>query len=210
MHRSALLVVDVQNDFCPGGALAVNNGDLVIEPLNKMIVFADKDNWLLFFSRDRHPHTTKHFKEFGGIWPMHCVRTTWGARFHPNLIVPTHSSSYIVSKGESTEDDGYSPFEGHYYYPYDNHERTTAYEQIPFNTVLTNLKVTDLYVGGLATDYCVKAACLDARRLGYTVYLLTDACKAVNLKPMDERDALIDMKHAGVIFTTTDEVLAQS
>lgn len=190
--RPALLVVDVQNDFCPGGALAVTDGDKIIEPTNKAIRFFDKNGQPIFASRDWHPPDTKHFKDYGGIWPAHCIADTRGAKLHPDLKIT--GPTYIITKGTSKNDDGYSPFEG------------TAYGR-PLNELLRALKVTELFVCGLATDYCVKAACLDARKLGYTVYLMTDACKAVKLKPGDEALALNEMANAGVIFTTTDEVL---
>lgn len=185
----ALLVVDVQNDFCPGGALAVTDGDTVIEPLNRLI----EHIWSfpIFYSRDWHPRKTKHFDK----WPPHCVQHTRGADFHPKLNI---RYGLVVTKGTSTEDDGYSPFEG-----------TIAYKSSGLHEALQDLYVTDLYVGGLATDYCVKAACLDAIKLGYRVYLLTDACKAVNLRPTDEADALEEMRRAGVVFTTTSEVLKE-
>ncbi len=227
--RKALLVVDVQNDFCPGGALAVRNGDLVVEPLNRVIKFLNDYGDPVYFSRDWHPHQTKHFKEFGGIWPVHCVRTTWGAQFHPKLKVVEDVLSKIVSKGQSTEDGGYSPFEGRLieYMP-----SGVGWDGASLDEELESELVSDLYIGGLATDWCVKAACLDARKLGYTVYLLTDACRAVNINnpddprrsepkivdiinwlkhhnnPVtDENIALEEMTRAGVILTTTHEVL---
>lgn len=215
-ENSALLVVDVQNDFCPGGALAVRNGNLVVEPLNGVIRFFEKMGWPIFFSRDYHPYTTKHFKEFGGIWPMHCVRTTWGAQLHPNLYFPLeniYETTHEILKGEG-EEDGYSPFEGNIYVPSVLGTRKWTFTEMlesdfleVFGKGKVKGKVKEIYVGGLATDYCVKHACLDARKLGYTVYLMTDACKAVNLKPGDEALALNEMANAGVIFTTTDEVL---
>lgn len=192
MTREALLVVDVQNDFCPGGALAVKDGDKVVEPLNQMIDIFWHKGKPTFCSRDWHPENTKHFEK----WPVHCCQNTPGAEFHPAL----NNMAVTVTKGISTEDDGYSPFEGTVGYINKNN-------RISFNEALIELKITDLYIGGLATDYCVKAACLDARKLGYNVYLLTDACRAVNLKPTDEANAIEEMKMAGVIMTTTDEVL---
>jgi len=193
MNRSALLVVDVQNDFCPGGALAVTDGDKVIQPLNRMVELFGEKKERRFFSRDWHIRGAKHFE----TWPVHCIAGTPGAEFHPDLLVP--KDAYIISKGYGNN-DGYSPFEGLWLREND------------WPTLFQNLlpRVTDLYIGGLATDYCVKAACLDARKLGYTVYLLTDACRVVNLKPTDEADAIEEMRLAGVIFTTTDEVIAQS
>ena len=205
MLRKALLVVDVQNDFCSGGALAVKNGDLVIEPLNRIIRFFNQSGYLLFFSRDWHPHTTKHFKDFGGLWPIHCVRTTWGARFHPSLQIP--SNAYIISKGYGQDDDGYSPFGGAYLRDDD--------WPLSLNILLHN--TNEIYIGGLATDYCVKSSVLDALKLVQDpkhplekAYLLTDACRAVNLKPGDDVRALSEMANAGAQFITTSEVILQS
>ncbi len=195
---SALLVVDVQNDFCPGGALAVKDGDKVIPPLNRIIQFFEKTEEPVIFSMDWHPPDTKHFKEFGGKWPVHCAHWTNGASLHQKLYIPERS--IIVIKGTGIEDDGYSPFEG-------KCPRKGKWQGKFLDTILCELNINKLYVGGLATDYCVKYACLDARRSGYTVYLLTDACRAVNIKPTDETDALEEMRRAGVIFTTTDEIL---
>lgn len=199
MARKALLVVDVQNDFCPGGALAVTDGDEIIEPINKAIRFFDKNEKPIFASRDWHPPDTKHFKDYGGIWPVHCVAHTSGAEFHPRLKIT--GPTYVITKGTSKNDDGYSPFEG------------TAYGR-PLDELLRAFKVTELFVCGLATDYCVKASVLDALKLVKDtnhplkkVYLMTDACKAVNLRPGDEALALNEMANAGVIFTTTNEIL---
>ena len=237
----ALLVVDVQRDFCSGGALAVPNGDLVVQPLNRGIKFFDQNRDSVFFSEDCHPHTTKHFKEFGGIWPVHCVRTTWGAEFHPNLYFPLehiYETVHEILKGEGSEDDGYSAFEGHIYVPSPLGTRKWTLSEMlegDFLEVFGGKKVKELYVGGLATDWCVKATCLDAIKLGYNVYLLTDACRAVNIndpndprrsepeiveiinwlsnhnQPItDENIAIEEMRRAGVIFTTTDKVIHES
>lgn len=190
----ALLVVDVQNDFCPGGALAVKNGDRVIAPLNKMMSYARKNRWPIFPSRDWHPPESKHFQPFGD-WPVHCVQDSYGAQFHPSLKIS--GADYIVSKGTDPNENGYSPFEGKVYFR-------------PLDEILHYFGVKEIYIGGLATDYCVKAACLDARKLDYAVYLLTNACRAVNLKPGDNIRALNEMMNAGVKITTTDEVILQS
>ena len=189
--RKALLVVDVQNDFCPGGKLAVPNGDAVVPLLNSLITRWD----LMLFSRDWHPLISKHFQEYGGQWPVHCIENTPGASLHPDLKIP--GTAYFIYKGMDPEKDAYSPFQGMAY-------------GCPLDEILKAHKITDLYIGGLATDYCVKHACLDARKLDYTVYLLTDACRAVNLKPGDGALALNEMENAGVQFITTDEVIRQS
>lgn len=193
--KPALLIVDLQLDFCPGGTLPVENGDQIVKPLNKMLAYAHNNNVPVFVSRDWHSLESKHFKPHGD-WPPHCVQNTRGAEFHPDLKII--SGDYIVSKGTNPEDmKGYSAFEG------------TTYHA-PLKEVLDYFKIKILYIGGLATDYCIKATCLDAKKLDYTVYLLTDACRAVNIKLTDEADAIEEMKKAGVIFTTTDKVLSQS
>lgn len=202
--RKTLLVVDVQNDFCPGGALAVKDGDKVVEPINKITDFAEANGWRLFFSRDWHPADTKHFKEYGGVWPPHCVRNTHGAEFHPDLKVSPRA--YIISKGYCSGDDGYSPFEGCYLRA--NDWPLSLQILLPYNC--------HLYIGGLATDYCVKAAVLDALGLDFIkrVYLITDAVRAVNLKPGDGADAINQMINADnrlseskLRFITTDEIV---
>jgi len=193
--RKALLIVDVQNDFCPGGALAVPNGDQVIEPLNKMMGHANNKNGRILASRDWHSRNNKkHFSK----WPPHCIQNTPGAEFHPLLQLPTRA--FTISKGYTNEDDGYSLFEGVY----------IRKDDWPLSAGSLLYGFNEICVGGLATDYCVKATCLDAVKLGYKVYLLTDACRAVNLKPTDEADALEEMRQAGIIFTTTDQVISES
>lgn len=196
--RKAVLVVDVQNDFCPGGTLAVKDGDKVVEPLNQVTDAFYKKGYPTYFSRDWHPEETEHFKK----WPPHCRQNTFGAQFHPKLVT---FHGQIVTKGTFNRDDGYSPFDGWLaqYTP------PGAGWGVSLNDELKSRLINELYTGGLATDYCVRAACLDARRLGYKVYLMTDACRAVNLNSGDEIRALSEMANAGVIFTTTDEVLRQ-
>lgn len=191
--RKALLVVDVQKDFCLGGALAVRNADAIVPLLNSLII--KQYLWeVILFSRDWHPPVTKHFKEYGGQWPAHCVKGTPGAEFHPDLKIP--GTAYVISKGMNPEEDAYSPFQGEAY-------------GCSLDEILKAHKITELYIGGLATDYCVKAACLHARELGYNVYLLTDACRAVNLKPGDAIRALSEIMNADAKAIMTDEVLRQ-
>mgnify|MGYP001615796245 CR=1 FL=1 len=194
--KKALIVVDVQNDFCPGGALAVKDGDQVVGPLNKMIEHAQKNGWLIVFSRDWHPEKTKHFKqnsEDPNGWPVHCVRDTPGAEFRKDLKrVP---GSVVVSKGAQPDEDGYSAFEGMSEYG------NTLDEILRMN------RVVDLYVGGLATDYCVKETVLDALGRGFGVTLLKDACRAVNVKPGDGEEATGEMMIYCAELKTTEEVI---
>ena len=189
----ALLMVDPQNDFCPGGSLPVKNGDEVMEPLNLMMEHAKKNKWILVASRDWHPKKTNHFKIYGGVWPVHCVKNTNGAKFHPALKVT--KDVMVFSKGTLKDQDAYSAFDGHS----DPGEALADY--------LRSYGVDEVYVGGLATDYCVKASVLSAIKSGFKVYLLLDACRAVDLKRGDGKRAIEEMKKAGAIVTTTKKVL---
>lgn len=182
-HRSALLVVDVQNDFCPGGALPVPEGDRVVPVLNRYIAEAVARGWTVYASRDWHPAVTRHFKAYGGEWPPHCVQQTDGAKFHRDLQLP--ASTIVITKGQSPESPGYSALEG--YTP----------EGKTFLADLEDRQINHLYVGGLATDYCVKHSVLDARRAGVNVTVLSDAIAGVEVQPGDSARALDDMRAAG-------------
>jgi nicotinamidase/pyrazinamidase len=179
----ALLFVDVQNDFCPGGSLAVRDGDRVVPVLNRYTQQFREQGLPVFASRDWHPPTTKHFQVYGGTWPVHCVQDTFGAAFHQALDL---KGVRIISKGMNPDLDSYSAFQG-----FDN-------EGAAFADVLRRLGVTELYVGGLATDYCVKASAIDAKQNGLTVKLLLEGSRAVELKPGDAARAIEEMRGAGV------------
>jgi nicotinamidase/pyrazinamidase len=181
--RPALLIVDVQKDFCPGGALAVAGGDRVVPALNRHIADAIARKWPIYASRDWHPAVTSHFAAYGGEWPPHCVQNSDGARFHDDLRLP--ESAIIVSKGQAAERPGYSAFEG----------RTP--DGRTFLDDLQERHVDHLYIGGLATDYCVKHSALDALRAGLTVTILDDSIAGVDVHPGDSDRALADMKAAG-------------
>jgi nicotinamidase/pyrazinamidase len=177
-RKKALIVVDVQNDFCPGGSLAVAQGNEVVTPLNDLMHdFLDR-NELVFKTRDWHPAQTKHFQAYGGIWPVHCVQGTRGAEFHPDLLDDPRIE--IISKGIDESADGYSGFDG-----------TTLAQ------TLRHEGVEELWVGGLATDYCVKQTVLDGLRKGFAVKALADAMRAVNVNPEDGARAIEEMKAAG-------------
>jgi len=176
--KRALIVVDVQNDFCPGGSLAVAHGNEVVAPLNKLMKeFLDRGE-PVFKTRDWHPARTRHFKAFGGDWPIHCVQETPGAEFHPDLLDDPRIT--IISKGIDENADGYSGFDG------------TNLAQ-----VLREEEIQEVFVGGLATDYCVKHTVLDARREGFEVKALADAMRAVNVNPDDGARAVAEMRKAG-------------
>ncbi|SRR6266496_1549746 len=179
-NKSALIIVDVQNDFCPGGALAVARGDEVVAPLNKLIKEFLERGAPVFKTRDWHPAQTKHFAEYGGTWPVHCVQGTWGAEFHPTLIDDPRIQ--VISKGLGDE-DSYSAFDG-----------TDLASQ------LRKLGVEKVLVGGLATDYCVKNTVLDALKEGFAVKALIDAMRPVDLKPGDGDQAIEEMRAAGVVI----------
>ncbi|MBI4507327.1 MAG: nicotinamidase [Chloroflexi bacterium] len=180
---AALLIVDVQNDFCPGGALAVPEGDRVVPALNAYVARFQAAGLPIFASRDWHPPVTKHFKEHGGLWPPHCVQGTRGAEFHPDLRLP--EGVIIITKGDAPDADAYSPFEGH------------TPDGRAFPDVIRERGVGHLYVGGLATDYCVRASVLDARKAGLRVTLLEDAARGVDVQPGDSERAVQEMVAAG-------------
>jgi len=175
--KRALIVVDVQNDFCPGGTLAVAEGDQVVSPLNKLIEEFLERGEPVFKSRDWHPEKTKHFQAYGGTWPVHCVQNTKGAEFHPDLIDDKHIR--IVSKGLG-DTDCYS-----------------AFDETDLELQLRRLGVEEVWVGGLATDYCVKSTVLDALKEGFRVKALENAMRAVNVNPGDGERAIAEMRAAG-------------
>ena len=189
MPREALLIVDVQNDFCPGGKLAVEHGDAVVPVLNEYI---EKLGVPVYASRDWHPPKTEHFKEFGGRWPPHCIRDTEGAAFHPGLNLP--ENTVVVTKGTHAADDGYSAFEG-----VAPDGRALAY-------VLRSNGIRRLYLGGLTTDYCVRSSALDALGEGFEVVLLTDAIRGIDVKPGDADRAIEQVVRAGARTATLDTV----
>ena len=191
MSRSALLVVDVQNDFCPGGRLAVPEGHAVIPVVNRALELASRARLPIYVSRDWHPSRTRHFKDGGGAWPAHCVQGTPGAAFHPALKLPTKTT--LISKGADPNQDSYSCFDG------------VAEDRTPFAQVLRRDGVQELFLGGLATDYCVQATALDARQQGVDVTVLRDAIRGVELHPGDVERALDAMQRAGVRLETLEQ-----
>jgi nicotinamidase/pyrazinamidase len=176
--RDCLLVVDVQNDFCAGGALAVDGGEEVVPVLNRLVGLALDAGSPVVASRDWHPADHSSFVERGGKWPSHCVQGTPGADFHPDLDLPKRT--VVVSKATTRDDDTYSAFDG------------TGLAQL-----LRERGIERLVVGGLALDYCVKATVIDAVAAGFQVRLLTAATRSVNLEPGDDRRAIAQMREAG-------------
>ncbi|HEY2382490.1 MAG TPA: nicotinamidase [Terriglobia bacterium] len=177
----ALLVVDVQNDFCPGGALAVKRGDEVVPVLNQWIQEAQRLGVAIYASRDWHPPDHISFKARGGPWPPHCVQGTAGAAFHPDLKLPANAQ--IISKAEKADEDSYSAFGG-----------TNLGER------LHRSGTKRVWIGGLTQDYCVRETSLDALREGFEVHVIVDATLAVDLHPDDGRHALEDIQRAGAIL----------
>ncbi|HEX2953762.1 MAG TPA: nicotinamidase [Bacillota bacterium] len=184
----ALIVVDVQNDFCPGGALAVNEGDRIIPPINRLIPSFDR----IVYTRDWHPQDHISFSNqpqfVDRSWPVHCLAGTAGAAFHPDLTV--HPQGVIVDKGTDKDEEAYSGFQG-----------TDLAARLRAEGIET------VYIAGLATDYCVKFTALDAIRAGFKVYLLTDACRGVDVPTGSVERAVAEMKANGVQTTPSDEVL---
>lgn len=193
-RRAALLVIDVQLDFCPGGALAVPEGDAVVPVLNRYISLFWKRGSPIFASRDWHPPQSAHFREQGGIWPAHCVQGSPGALFHPELLLP--KGTIVISKGIARWDEGYSALQG------------VTENGTPFPMLLRHMATDRLYVGGLATDYCVKESVLEGLREGFAVTLLADAVRAVELAPGDGARAVQEMRDAGAVLATLETVSA--
>ena len=190
-QSDALILVDVQNDFCPGGTLAVENGDEVVPVLNRYIERFVELRLPIFATRDWHPVKTTHFKAYGGVWPVHCVQGTHGAEFHPDLKVTPEIT--VVSAGMAADEDGYSGFLGR-----DSAGRSLA-------ALLRDRAVDRLFVGGLATDYCVKHPVLDAIQEGFQVMLIGDAVRGVNLNPGDSEQAIQEMTAAGAVIVRGDD-----
>jgi nicotinamidase/pyrazinamidase len=190
----ALLVIDVQNDFCAGGSLEVPGGDEVVPVLNEYARRFHAAGLPVIATRDWHPPQTRHFVTGGGTWPPHCVQGTRGAEFHPDLRLP--EGTVIVSAGMDPNEDGYSAFEG------------VTEDGRALADLLRELGVRRVFIGGLATDYCVRASALDARRAGLEVVVLTDAVRAVNLQPDDGVRALAEMRAAGATEATLDTPLS--
>jgi len=189
-RQAALVVVDVQNDFAdPNGSLYVRGGQDVVPVVNAAIREARRAGSLVVYSADSHPVSTPHFQKDGGIWPVHCVRGTWGAAFHPDLLDPAGAEH--LEKGTGGE-DGYSVFTVRD--PETGQQEPTALERI-----LRERRVERIVVAGLATDYCAKETVLDARRLGFDALVLRDAVAAVDLQTGDADRALDAMRRAGAV-----------
>jgi len=182
-RNSALVIVDVQNDFCPGGALAVTDGDQVVGNLNQHMARFRVAALPIFATRDWHPAQTSHFKDFGGLWPVHCVQGTFGAQFHQDLDL--NGQDVILSKGMAADADSYSGFDA-----VDSAGAALA-------DLLKRSQTKRIFVGGLATDYCVKQTVIDGLKQGFDVVVLKNSIRAVELKPGDSAGAIEEMVRAG-------------
>ncbi len=187
--QTALVVVDVQRDFCPGGALAIKDGDKVVPLLNKYIENFTTAHAPILFTRDWHPPDHSSFKDQGGPWPKHCVQNTAGAEFQPDLNIPARAE--IVSKADK-KDEAYSFFKG-----------------TDLGDKLHQRGIKRLMVGGLATDYCIKETVLDGLKQGFEVFHLDDASRGVNVNPDDSERALKEMVARGAKRITLHDLTAE-
>lgn len=206
--KAALILVDIQNDFCPGGSLAVPEGDAIVPLANQLQAHFS----CIVATQDWHPREHKSFasnhpgRSVGDevklqgqnqvLWPDHCIQGTKGAEFHPQL--KTERVHKILYKGTDNEIDSYSAF-------FDNaHLRSTGLAEY-----LREQGIEDVYIMGLATEYCVKFSCMDAVRLGFRTHIIIDACRGIDLQPGDVRRAIEEMEAEDVQEVQLSEVLAK-
>lgn len=192
--KLVVIGVDIQNDFCPGGSLAVPEGDKIVPVFNRVANWARNQNGVVALTADWHPAETSHFS----TWPVHCVANTEGAAFHPDLQVD--EADRIYHKGMGATEDAYSGFDA-----------ITANGGTLEDLIRPYKETVAVVIGGLATDYCVKATALDAaekaKGLRYVdVYVVEDAIAGVNIQPEDSQNAITEMKAAGITFVTAAEI----
>lgn len=185
----ALLIIDFQNDFCPGGALAVEGGDEIALPIRRLAQSGRFD--VIAATRDWHPPDHASFVAEGGPWPVHCVQGTPGAELHPAM--GGIDVDAIVDVGREREDEGYSGF-----------------EKSDLASILRSQGVDRIFVCGLATDYCVRASAIDACGEGFETTLVEDAVRAVDVEPGDGERAIEDMRAAGAKVASSDQLLARA
>jgi nicotinamidase/pyrazinamidase len=179
---NALLVIDIQNDFCPGGALPARDGDKIIPVVNTLMDIFDH----VIASKDEHPADSRHFES----WPKHCVKGTWGADFHPDLN--TNKINQILVKGTGVEDDGYSAFDA---------------TNTDLKKYLNDKHIDTVYLAGLTTDYCVKNSAIDAVNEGFKTIVIEDAVKGVEVEKGDVHKAILAMSEKGITFTYADQIV---
>lgn len=188
MPNTVLIVGDVQNDFCPGGALAVPRADDAVAPINSLIDKVKSQGGLIVYIADWHPREHCSFKAHGGIWPPHCIAGTEGARFHPDL----HVGGPVFHKGEELDRDSYSSFGGKLDTPGKGEDRPSLLDYLRKN------KVERVIATGLALDYCVKATALDAKKYGFKTAVFLPGTRAVNIEPGDGDRAVEEMRRQGI------------
>ncbi len=182
----ALIVTDIQNDFLPGGTLPVTNGQEIIPVLNEYISLFKSMNARIFATRDWHPPNHISFKPFGGPWPLHCLQDSEGAKFHRDLRLP--SNAIVISKATDPKHEAYSSFDG-----------TNLAEELNKN------KISRIFIGGLATDYCVRYSVLDGLVAGFNMIVLSDATRGINVKPNDSEKAIQEVQKKGARIVTVDD-----
>ncbi len=187
-EKDALIVVDVQVDFLPGGALAVPGGEKVISPLNAYSKLFSESGAPVYFTRDWHPRNHLSFKENGGLWPAHCVADMPGALFPQNLALPA-DNKFIIAKGVKREFDAYSGF-----------------QDTPLLALLQERGIRRVFIGGLATEYCVKSTVEGALNLGFATFLLVDAIQGIELNPGDMEQAIKQMLFGGAVAITLTDI----
>jgi nicotinamidase/pyrazinamidase len=186
--KSALIVVDIQRDFCPGGSIPVEESDEIVGPTNSLISEFERQGLPIFLTRDWHPADHRSFRSRGGIWPSHCVKNSSGAEFHPSLRIPRGLK--IVDKATESNTEAYSAFQG-----------------TDLAAMLRRNGTKKLYLAGLATDYCVKETVMDGLSNGFAIDVVTDAVKGVD--PEDSMSALRDMSAKGAVMTDSKAVLKE-
>jgi nicotinamidase/pyrazinamidase len=182
-NKDALIIADIQIDFLPGGALPIKEGDQIIPAINEYAKMFNKANAKVIASRDWHPPKHISFTEQGGPWPSHCVHDTEGAKFSPDLKLP--AGTIVVSKATDSGKEAYSVFDG-----------------TEFGDQLKSWGMKRIFIGGLATDYCVVNSVLDARKMGLAVVVLVDATRGINVNPGEVDKALKTMSQAGAAQVT--------
>lgn len=190
MSHRALILVDLQNDFCPGGSLAVEHGDEIMPTVQKWINQSHDNGDIIVTTQDAHPLNHVSFVDRGGEWPAHCVIGTHGFELHPSLNLPSDTAHFY--KGFDPDKDAYSGFEGYYVDPESHHVIATS-----LSDYLSERAIREIFVMGLATDYCVRATVLDGLRHGFTTYLVKAGTRGVNRKVDDSERALKEMENHG-------------
>ena len=189
--NTAIIAVDIQNDFCPGGALPVPEGDTIVSVMNLYVTKFSEMGLHIYFTRDWHPMNHVSFRTGGGIWPEHCVQDTYGAELNPGLLIP--EKAVIIEKGKAPDKDAYSAFQG------------TSLE-----ARLRKDNIARLFIGGLATDYCVRSTVLDALHAGFGVFFLADASKGVDVKTGDSEKAIDEILKEGAVSVVYKDIIWQT